>query len=115
MKIEITTKPYKKMRYETLGDYYFKKRKLMIDIAKMNDPLYEIIVAIHELWEWYRITEAGIKIEDIDKFDMESDSEDPGLSPLAPYQEQHKESVKLEELMCKLAGIKYEKYYNNIK
>lgn len=112
-KIEINIKPYKQMRYATEGDYYFDGKTLKIDISKMDNPLVELMIIIHELWEWYRITEKGIKIEDIDKFDKECGLEDPGLSPLSPYHTEHLESVELEKLMCNLAKINYKDYYNS--
>ena len=112
-KIEINIKPYKRMRYLTEGDYYFDGKKLMVDVSKMHASSYELIIAIHELWEWFRIAQKGIKIKDIDKFDKTCGLGDPGLSKKAPYHKEHMESVKLEKLMCKIAGIPYYKYYNS--
>ena len=112
-KIEINIKSYKDMRYETEGDYYFKGNKLVLDISKMDNPLTELMIIIHELWEWYRITQKGIKINDIDKFDKTCGLEDPGLSLFAPYHIEHLESIELEKLMCKMARIKYSDYYNS--
>lgn len=101
------------MRYLTDGDYYFKGKDLIIDVSKMENPLFEMIIIIHELWEWFRITQKGIKIDDIDEFDITCGLEDPGLSKNSPYFKEHGESVKIEKLLCKIAGIKYEDYYNS--
>jgi hypothetical protein len=120
--INIKTIPHSSQRYDTAGDYFERRifwnrnEVLEVRVSEMN-PDYEFMVTIHELIELYLVKQKGIKIEDIDKFDMKTvfevdpkNQEDPGASKLAPYHKEHMFATKIEKLLCKELGVDWKTY-----
>ena len=68
-KINVSVVPHKKQRYPTAGDYFLKGGEACFRISKMHAN-HEFLVLLHELVEWYLITQKGISIEAIDAFDI---------------------------------------------
>lgn len=111
----IQTIPNKNQIYLTYGDYRIQKGILNIYISKFKDPDVEFGIAVHEFIESYLILKKGIKIKDIDKFDIAHlDSEDPGCLKDAPYHDEHMLSMKVEKLICKFLLKDWKTYYNSI-
>ena len=71
MKIDFQIIPHKKHRYPTVGDYFFVRKVLNFRVSKMSDARYAILVFLHELIEFFMCRQAGVKMNDIDKFDTE--------------------------------------------
>lgn len=114
-KIECKSISHKKQRYDTLGDY-FNNGTVQFRISKLKKPEYELAILLHEILEWFLITQKGIKIKDIDSFDKAHlDSDDPGMLKEAPYHIEHKKATKLEKLAISLLGCDWKMYDNYLK
>jgi hypothetical protein len=107
--IEIEVVPLKKQRYETLGDYYYKKGVLHFKITDTGNPFYNKLILIHELVE-QTLTEAkGITEPQILRHDLEfekllrdgkvSPDEEPGEHKNSPYRVEHILAEVVERLM----------------
>jgi hypothetical protein len=73
--IWISSIPYEKQRYRTVGDWYESSNPILgkftrIDVSEMSDERYEILVAIHELVEKVLCDKTGITEKQVDDFDM---------------------------------------------
>ena len=97
-------------RYSTCGDYFHEPDRIVFRITRFDNPIYSMAILIHELWEELRTRQAGIKEEDITRFDIESGLDDPGLSPDAPYHKQHMESDALERFCIVMGGADWVEY-----
>ena len=103
------------------GDYWKNWRgNWEVRISEMN-PVYELAVLEHELYEMVKTILDGVKWEDIDYFDKEGegkDMDDPGSSKKAPYYKQHKQATKVEKEVIKQAKSDWKKYdrsFNKLK
>lgn len=112
--------PHKDQIYDTAGDYEKQHGEWFFTISKMEAD-YEFMVLVHEIIEWYLTQKRGIKLKDIDYFDMKGegkDSADPGSMKSAPYYKEHMFSMKIEKMLCKELGLdwkKYDKSFNKLK
>lgn len=104
--IKIKHIPYNKMRYGTVGDYIKTKNGYDILVSKQKgyvgteDELKG--VALHELIEMWLCLKRGIKLEDIDKWDISyKGSGEPGEVKSAPYYKEHAFATKIEKLFLK--------------
>jgi hypothetical protein len=114
MEIEQKSRPYKRMRYKTVGDYLYnlKHDRFHFIIAEMPTE-YQMLVFLHEFIEAMLCWEAGIKEKDISAFDKQFEGEDePGDQKDAPYFSQHQFATKLEKKFCKELGIRWKEYSN---
>jgi hypothetical protein len=116
MEITQVTRPVKKMRYPSAGDYLYK---LGVDrfnfiIAEMKNPDYEFLVFVHELIEAYLCWKAKIKEEDITAFDVKFKADgkegEPGEDKNAPYFDAHAFASGIEMLCCNKLGIAWNDY-----
>lgn len=109
--IQTATIPHKSQRYDTAGDY---RTHGFVDWYYVSEnPLgwkAELAVLIHEMIEYQLCKEAGIKEEDITKFDIESGHDDPGSLKSAPYHKQHKIATKIEKYVVKQLGLDWAEY-----
>ena len=121
MKIQIEILPKEKMRYDTVGDYYYTSDgALKIDIAETGVPLFNYMVLVHELIELALLQQRGVDFAEIDRFDMEFEQEraenyhdleaEPGFDRRSPYQREHTLATAVEMLMCAHAGINWNEY-----
>ncbi len=104
--IDFKVIPHKSQRYSTIGDYFEDKNGLHFRVSDMNNPDYEFLVFFHECVEWYLIQKCGIKISEIDAFDIQFEKErakgkhsasaEPGFSPKSPYRFAHVFASKIE-------------------
>lgn len=122
---------HKKQRYDTVGDYYWKKGGLFFRVSKMRYMKYSMLVFLHEIIEFFLCAMAGIKMRDIDKFDMEYEKaretmlptapcghlffEEPGDDPHAPYHHQHICASRCERLIAQCAGVDWEQYCEEVR
>lgn len=121
MKINIETCPLKKMRYKTAGDYWKDSKGVwQFRVLELHNVLYEVLILVHELVEWSMCLAAGIKIKDIDEFDIQfekdreiglhDEEEEPGGHPESPYRHQHDCASKIEQVVCNFFGVKWDMY-----
>jgi hypothetical protein len=104
--IRIEFVPQHRQRYASVGDYWEKENEYVFSITEFPDnPEYSVAILQHELHEFFRNKQLGIKIEDVDKFDLEHpELDDPGLSKEAPYHKTHMESDAIERLSIIFSG-----------
>jgi hypothetical protein len=115
-KIDIKVIPHKEQRYDTVGDWQYSKRKISLQISQMELMDYEFMVAIHELIEVYLCKKAGITTKEVDDFDMaNSESDDPGRSPKAPYHKEHMFAMKIEHMICKFLFLSWDAYNHSFE
>ena len=107
--VKIRVIPHNKQRYDTVGDWQIKKGRLVISISSMGDWRYEMLVAVHELVEALICNKRGITGEAVDEYDMGNMSSDPGLSPDAPYHEEHMFALIVENMLARELCVDKEK------
>tara|TARA_B100001989_G_C24512431_1_gene451193 strand:- start:378 stop:776 length:399 start_codon:yes stop_codon:yes gene_type:complete len=117
--IFIRTISDKDQRYDTVGDYQTDEcGKQVISVSDLNNDNFEFLIALHELIESKLCKERGITDSQIDKFDIdyESNREDgdqesePGDQPDAPYHKEHVFASRIEKMMADELGVDWEKY-----
>lgn len=100
----------KRMRYETLGDYFnFGK----IEVYEGMDKVSQLAVAVHELVELVLFSLQGVSQEEVDGWDT-SDSGgeyDPTMYDKDPrYKEAHQFAEKVERKIVETAGLNWKEY-----
>ena len=121
-KISIETIPHAQHRYETVGDYWHPTDdSVEVRVSDMGNPDYEFLVAIHELIELYLCKKRGIAEPDIKAFDEEFEAkreegneDEPGDSPLAPYQKEHQFATKIESQLAAELSVDWAAYGNAV-
>jgi len=102
--------PHKQQRYDTVGNYYQDIFGTNFIVSKMDSDA-EFLVLIHELVEWYLTQKRGIKIKDIDRFDMKFKGEgEPGDDKDSPYRKEHRFATRIEKILAKELGVNWDKY-----
>lgn len=125
MKIEIVFQEASKMRYYTIGDYYYKRDgTLRFEIVDTGNPFYNKCILIHEMAEQSLTEQLGITEKSISDFDNKFEDErekgihnteaEPGFDPRSPYRHQHAIANSFEMIMCAAAGINWNEYSNYI-
>lgn len=117
IKINIKTIPHSDQRYPTCGDYFDGEGVTEFRISQMENPDHEFLILIHELVEHYLIKKRGIKIEDIDDFDIEFEKnrvegniDEPGDESDAPYFMEHQHATDIEKALSKIIGVDWDNY-----
>jgi hypothetical protein len=121
MKINIETIPHNFHRYPTLGDYWIDHDGVMqVRVSKMGDEMYEAMVIIHELVEFFLLRHRGVQEPDIMKYDIAfekrielgeaGDNEEPGFAKDCPYRQEHTLAQGVEMIMCAAAGMSWSDY-----
>ena len=110
--INCVTIPHHTQRYDTAGNYGESQLGWWLEISKMKDWRYEMLVLIHELTEMALTKQANVEWKQIDLFDttVGKDHPDPGTMPEAPYFEQHAQATKIERMLAKMLGVNWKKY-----
>ena len=131
MRIIIETKRTIEMRYDTLGDWYYRECQreaeapdglemvIEVDREQVVDPRVQLVIALHELIEAKLCEDAGITQEQVDNFDRNewpklvakmgdwdwvADLE-PGDAEEAPYRKQHRFAMLIEHLVARELGL----------
>ena len=112
--------PGKDQRYPTCGDYFESKGVIQFRISRMFDWRFHMLVFVHEFVEWCLVRHRGIKITDIDAFDiqfekrrslgLETEEAEPGDSKKAPYYKEHQFATKVERMLAKQLGVTWSQY-----
>jgi hypothetical protein len=116
--ILITSLPYDRMRYPTLGDWYYSldidtgDKRLQIITASTDEtgaPVSEqeqFLIALHELVEVKLCEARGITQKAVDDFDLAyAGLDEPGDEPLAPYRREHRFAMLIEHQMAHELGM----------
>lgn len=120
LNIEIKTIPQSEQRYVTVGDYWTEGDKEVFRITDCGNRKYEWMIAIHELIEKALCEDKGITNEQIDEFDLKTDTleEEPGDMKDSPYRDQHCFATAAERMLCAAMGLswkEYEEFLENIE
>lgn len=118
---EASAAPYERMRYATVGDWILSRRvrssgTIHISVARLPDPRYEFLVALHELIEARLCQQRGIAQAAVDEWDMRhQDADEPGEIPGSPYYREHHFALVLERMMARELGVDWQNYEEAIK
>ncbi len=112
LSIEIKTIPQKEQRYVTVGDYWQEGDKDIFRISDCGNRKYEWMIAIHELVEKALCEHHNITNEQIDEFDLATESldDEPGDEPNSPYRDQHCFATSVERMLCAALGLSWKEY-----
>lgn len=117
MKIDIKSRKPEDMRYDTLGDWYYERDTLVIDVADRCpdghlSPDQQFLIALHELVEAWLCDAKGITQATVDHWDFGEDegrlvsfAEEPGDAPGCPYRKEHRFAMLIEHLMAHELGL----------
>jgi len=99
-KIIIEEKPFKSLRYNTIGDWYRDKNGVLhIEVAAghSNGAKAVLAVAIHEMIEVLKCEEHGVTDAVVTAWDKKHQKDDePGEIPGAPYFTEHAAANRVE-------------------
>jgi len=120
--IQFKSIPNKEQRYPTVGDYFADGDTIQFRVSDM-DKRYQLLVLIHELFEWFSISEKGIPIDKIDDFDIKFEQlrkafpwiigdQEPGHMISAPYHMDHVDAEEIEKLVAKKLKVDWDEYNN---
>ena len=136
MQIIIKTIKHSKQAYNTPGDWRFENAEgksisqtealcrantddcvLRINVSRLGDWRYEMLIAMHELAETLMCMKNGVMVEDIDAFDKafekarkDGNQDEPGDDVSAPYVNEHCIATAVERLMCAQLGCAWNEY-----
>jgi hypothetical protein len=123
LNITIKTIPHNEQRYETIGDYQeLPNNKLLVTVSDMGDTYKELLVAVHELCEYYVCRIRGIEEPDIAAFDKQYEvnraeddlTSEPGDDPKAPYRREHRFAENIERQLCHELGLDWGEYEKTV-
>ena len=123
MNIHIQTISKDKVRYSTVGDYFYDdKGVLHIWVADTGNRKMNFLVALHEFIEECLTNERGITEHDIMEFDLmfederarglHTDDEEPGWDSRCIYKKEHAFAEIIERLMANELGVDWTTYNN---
>ena len=118
MKITINSIEHKDQRYPTVGDWFYEPDgSLTINVSRMQDSRYELLVAIHELIEAALCEDRGITQDAVDQFDKDFEEnrhpdnlDEPGDDPRAPYRREHCFATGVERLLAAELEVDWKTY-----
>ena len=125
MRIIIETLPVHHQRYTTAGDYYIDENgDWRINVSDLNNELYNVMIAVHEIVEFALLRHRNISDKDIDAYDLEWEERlikgkvgpesEPGFAADCPYIREHTMAMAIEMQMCAMAGVNWEEYNDTI-
>lgn len=125
MKIHAEVIPHDRQRYETPGDFFEDDDGVIqFRISDLRNGDYNFLVLLHELIEWYLCKRVGIKIKDIDAYDMQFEKDrllgkytkdaEPGHSKGAPYRFAHKFAERIERIVATRLGVNWAWYSKRV-
>lgn len=137
MNVKIEVIPHKDQRYPTVGDWYYEPgppETIVIRVSDMGNWKYEMLVAVHELFEVLVCRQNGVTQEMVDKFDMEFEKErtlrmekadpedraliaieEPGDDPAAPYAFEHCSATGVERILASELGVSWSEYESTLE
>ena len=89
-------------------------------MSELSSPDREFLIAVHEMLEQYICKKRGIKIEDINAFDINFEEErkkglhtpedEPGDDKNAPYRREHFFATNIERQLAAELGVDWADY-----
>ena len=111
LKIKIDFISQSKQRYDTVGDYFFKKGILHFRITKTGNQVYDRILLMHEMIEQFLTQFKGVTDKEVDEFDFDFKGKgEPGDDPKCPYRNEHSIATAVERIICGHLGICWKTY-----
>ena len=125
MKIDFEIIAHRNQRYPSAGDYYLQRGVWLFRVSRMKDKRYSWLVFAHELLEWMLCRLMGVRMGDIDKFDLAYEAgrskgsgapcgcelqDEPGNDIHAPYHVQHVAATRCERLLAEVLGVDWDTY-----
>lgn len=121
IKIIIETIPHESQRYPTVGDWFEDADgALHIKVSDMGNDDYALLVAIHEIHEFWLCKKRGITDEVVTAFDVQfekdreagihGENDEPGDHPDAPYRKEHFFATTLERAFALEMGVDWNEY-----
>lgn len=120
MKISIETIPHSDQRYNTCGDYFYRRGVLCIRVSELTSRHEMACIAVHELVEALLCEAKGVSFDSIDKFDKQhseinSFATEPGDDVRCPYYREHQIATVVERLLAAELGVNWLSYENHVK
>lgn len=123
MTISIKVIDHNTQRYNTVGDWQRdpKTGDITIQVSKMSDPRFEILVGVHELIEvimcrWDPHEPVGQRT--VDEFDMglpANIDREPGDIHDCPYQFQHGFATAVERMLAAAMRVRWADYETEVE
>lgn len=121
MKIIIESIPHEDQRYETVGDWFEDPDgTIHVKVSDMGNDDYALLVALHELHEFWLCRKRGITEETVTEFDVQfekdrakglhEEEDEPGDDPAAPYKKEHFFATNLERMFALEMGVDWNDY-----
>lgn len=121
MNVNIKVIPHFEQRYETPGDYWVDAKDVVqVRVSEMENWRYEMLVAVHELVEFFVCQHMRIDIKRIDAFDIQFEKDrkkglhpaeaEPGDHKDAPYKTAHFIATTVERLLAVALGVDWNEY-----
>lgn len=116
--VRINVKAHRMQRYDTVGDWFFTtRRNLVVHVSDMQNEKYHFLVGLHEYIEAMLCHFRDIKEQDVTDFDLAfeaqrpaGNTDEPGDSPLAPYNKEHQFATKIERMVAEELGVSWDDY-----
>lgn len=124
MLIDFQIIKHRDQRYPTVGDYFMRRGATHFRVSRMKDRRYPVLVFLHEIVEFFICRLTGIKMKDIDRFDIEYEKsrgkkrapcgciheEEPGDDVHAPYNKAHDTATQCERIIATALGVQWNDY-----
>lgn len=121
--------PHRQQRYPTCGDYFLRRKVWHFRVSRMSDHRYSWLVFLHEIIEWAICRLQGIKVRDIDNFDVAYETtrpadltpcgcrhyDEPGSDPHAPYHLAHQVATDCEKSIAHAIGVRWSVYSDELE
>jgi len=104
----MTTVPAWAQRYDTCGDWYETPTGVRVVVSQMPREEYELLVAVHELVEWWLCKRDGITQETVDEWDASHPEGADGEG--CPYGAQHRAAERVERVLAEVLGVDWDEY-----
>lgn len=123
LRIIIEEIPHPLQRYCTCGDWFVGEDGTWhIRVSNTGKWQHAVLVAVHELIEMSLCRQRDISEAAVTQFDLdfeasrpEGNTDEPGDSPDAPYQQEHQFATTVELLLAKELGVKWREYARAIE
>lgn len=122
--IRIKTIPHSKHRYETVGDWTWIGKGLLIEVSNLKDWRKEFLIGVHELVETMLCLDRGISQRDVDRFDIQyerdrekglhSEDAEQGDDPAAPYRKEHFFATNIERQLALELRVDWSEYAKDL-
>lgn len=125
--IRYEVKKPSEMRYVTVGDWFENPKgsgNWIIQVADLGDWRYNLLVAMHEMFEAAIVCYQGIDEQAIADFDMQyereranglhSESDEPGFDSKSPYRIAHTFATSMEMALAANLDVDWNLYDNAV-